>query len=204
MALLRFVLLVAALGALTLQAQTTFTDFDYTYTIAPNESYPDGGRNKLNDGVASVPSWGNDGWTGTAEQTAPFVGWHYQPFSIRFEFDSPVTVQTASFYFADSQGFAGVYFPYQLRLRNDSASVDVLGEIYTFMGDTLTAVPFTFDLGNVATDHLILDVQPWGEWTMMTEATFTASAIPEPSTYAVIAGVAMLGFAIWRRRRAMT
>jgi len=31
--------------------------------------------------------------------------------------------------------------------------------------------------------------------------TLNASAIPEPSTYAAIAGAAMLGFAVWRRRR---
>jgi hypothetical protein len=29
----------------------------------------------------------------------------------------------------------------------------------------------------------------------------TASAIPEPSTYAAIAGAAMLGLAVWQRRR---
>lgn len=32
--------------------------------------------------------------------------------------------------------------------------------------------------------------------------SFTASAVPEPSTYAAIAGGALLGFAAWRRRRA--
>lgn len=31
--------------------------------------------------------------------------------------------------------------------------------------------------------------------------TFTISAIPEPSTYAALAGTAMLGLAFWRRRR---
>jgi hypothetical protein len=31
--------------------------------------------------------------------------------------------------------------------------------------------------------------------------TLNASAIPEPSTYAAMAGSAMLGFAVWRRRR---
>lgn len=33
---------------------------------------------------------------------------------------------------------------------------------------------------------------------------FSVSAIPEPSTYAVIAGAAMLGLAVWRRRRGKT
>lgn len=34
-----------------------------------------------------------------------------------------------------------------------------------------------------------------------TGITLNASAIPEPSTYAAIAGAAMLGFAVWSRRR---
>lgn len=203
MASLRSALLVAVISALPLQAQTTFTDFSYSYSSAPNESYPDSG-NELNDGIASVPSWGNADWTGGPGSTEPFAGWLLQSFSIRFEFSSAIEVQTASFYFADSQGAAGVYFPFQLRLRNDSAWVDRTEHFFGFMDDTMMAVPFTFDVANVTTDHLILDVQPWGQWTMMTEATFTASAIPEPSTYAAIAGAAMLGFAIWRRRRAMT
>jgi autotransporter-associated beta strand protein/T5SS/PEP-CTERM-associated repeat protein len=34
--------------------------------------------------------------------------------------------------------------------------------------------------------------------------TAAASAVPEPSTYAAIAGAAMLGFALWRRRRGVS
>lgn len=34
--------------------------------------------------------------------------------------------------------------------------------------------------------------------------TLNATAIPEPSTYAAIAGAAMLGFAVWKRRRRST
>jgi hypothetical protein len=33
---------------------------------------------------------------------------------------------------------------------------------------------------------------------------FSVSAVPEPSTYAAIAGGLMLGFAVWRRRKART
>lgn len=36
------------------------------------------------------------------------------------------------------------------------------------------------------------------------ETSFTVSAVPEPSTYALLAGAAALGLAAWRRRRATT
>jgi hypothetical protein len=41
-----------------------------------------------------------------------------------------------------------------------------------------------------------------GGQTVFDNITLTASAIPEPSTYAAIAGAAMLGLALWRRKRA--
>lgn len=40
-----------------------------------------------------------------------------------------------------------------------------------------------------------ITIQSTGNW-------ITASAIPEPSTYAALAGLAALGLAVWRRRRA--
>lgn len=49
-------------------------------------------------------------------------------------------------------------------------------------------------------------VSPTEQWTFYAGSPLisiqaTASAIPEPSTYAAIAGAAMLGLAVWQRRR---
>ncbi len=49
-------------------------------------------------------------------------------------------------------------------------------------------------------------VSPTEQWTFFSGTPLisvqaTASAIPEPSTYAAIAGAAMLGLAVWQRRR---
>jgi hypothetical protein len=112
-------------------------------------------------------------------------------------------LQSATFYFSESSNpftSAGVTSPQTLTLRNASGtwSQQVTPSRTSFSG---MAVSFTFTLSDITTDNLILDVTNFGEWTMMTEADFTGSAIPEPSTYAAIAGISMLGFAMWRRRR---
>jgi hypothetical protein len=41
----------------------------------------------------------------------------------------------------------------------------------------------------------------WGNGGTFDNFTLTASAVPEPSTYAALAGAAALGLAAWRRRQ---
>ncbi|MSU31451.1 MAG: PEP-CTERM sorting domain-containing protein [Pedosphaera sp.] len=46
------------------------------------------------------------------------------------------------------------------------------------------------ELNDLGTDHgLAID-----------DLQFSASSVPEPSEYAAVAGVALVGFAVWRRR----
>lgn len=56
---------------------------------------------------------------------------------------------------------------------------------------------YLYDAGWTAAD-LSLDSAASGHVTSIE----TVSAVPEPSTYAAIAGAGVLGFAVWRRRRA--
>lgn len=200
MASLRFLFLFAVLGGLSLRAQSTLLDFTYTFSRAPSASFPDSGR-ELADGVASIPAWGH---TDFNDNTSPFVGWDgLQSVSIRFDFGTTVLIDSASFYFADSGGLADVVFPYSLELCTDSDFIALA--TYPDVTDSHMAKLSAFSLATVRTDHLVLNVEPLaGAWMMMTEASFTGSvapsAIPEPSTYAALAGAAILGLAIWRRR----
>jgi len=41
----------------------------------------------------------------------------------------------------------------------------------------------------------------FASWRMNSDIPFTASTIPEPSTYAMIAGLGILGFVVWKRRK---
>jgi hypothetical protein len=59
--------------------------------------------------------------------------------------------------------------------------------------------------GNWTGNELVLRLQDTGNrYMFMDEVSFsgtTTAAVPEPSTYAVLAGIAALGVAAWRRRR---
>ena len=67
------------------------------------------------------------------------------------------------------------------------------------IGGTTAYVGFTSGTGQAFADHTIVN------WTFA-ESYFAngvspgVSPIPEPSTWAAMAGAAMLGFAAWRRR----
>jgi hypothetical protein len=195
------------LGVLALRAQTTLSDFTYTFSVAPSSSYPDS-SSKLNDGVAGIPAWGAGGYSNTYNQF--YVGWANDsaasvPVTMTFNFSVPVTLQSVSFYFADSNGQAGVYYPLLLNLTPAAGATTLTSGVNPDPAGYGTAMPYTFNVGGVTTNQVVLDAYMAPQaWMMMTEASFTGSAIPEPSTYAAIAGAAGLAFAIWQRRRRKT
>lgn len=68
-----------------------------------------------------------------------------------------------------------------------------------------STVALTLPDFEVTTNRLYLEIPYTGTWTMITEASFTgASAIPEPSTYAALAGALALGVVVWRLRTTST
>ena len=204
---LRFFALVSALAAvsLSLHGQTTVPIASYSFNVSPGDPnhndgrYADGSFTKLKDGIATVPVWGG---SSSSVDVSPLVGWQ-NAVQVRFEFSAPVAIQTATFYFADSNGAAGVAFPRELTLLNSANNGPGSMSVSDPSGAGST-MPVTFNLNGLVTDHLILGIPAQdfvGGWTMMTEATFTTSAIPEPSTYAAIAGAMGLGVAVWRKRK---
>lgn len=187
---------LALASAATAHAQTIPIS-SYSYLAGPSGSYADNGS-ELTDGIAVVQAWPDT----SGLDVQPLVGWQNSEGRIRFNFDGVVTIRSATFHFADSNSSAGVYFPSAISLTNASATflqeftlADPAGS-----GTTVGATVGDFE---IITDHLILVMPniPGEQWHMISEASFSATAIPEPSTYAMLAGSLALGLAIARSRR---
>ncbi|ACB74403.1 PEP-CTERM sorting domain-containing protein [Opitutus terrae] len=67
-----------------------------------------------------------------------------------------------------------------------------------FTGHSISSLRFT--IGSLSFSSPIEDPN-WTDYEYhFTISAYEGSAIPEPSTYAALCGVAVLGFAVWRRR----
>ncbi|MCB1104267.1 MAG: PEP-CTERM sorting domain-containing protein [Opitutaceae bacterium] len=96
-----------------------------------------------------------------------------------------------------------------ITLRFDwDASNQILSSSYAIDGTTFTSLA-SYAVGGwstAPTDGFVMGI--WAQSSIAAEITsgqlyadnFAVSAVPEPSTYAAIAGALMLGFAAWKRR----
>jgi hypothetical protein len=79
----------------------------------------------------------------------------------------------------------------------DFLSTGTAGNTYTLVSSTVVG---TFAVQDFTYNNLAAGLS--GEFSFSgNDLMFSVSAIPEPSTYAAIFGVAALGFAAWRRRQ---
>lgn len=94
-------------------------------------------------------------------------------------------------------------------VHNDVGPNDVVTTHYPILETTqmLTGATFVLSAGTLTTNQAFSGTLPVDGYytTFITDGSFHllgsgTSAIPEPSTYAAIAGAAMLGLAVWRRR----
>jgi hypothetical protein len=88
----------------------------------------------------------------------------------------------------DLFGFAGLAGPYSLMVPSGYVSGAALSGSATYNNKTLA------DLGFTAGDSLHVS---WG--TSPNTDSFTATVVPEPHQYAMVAGLGLVGIGLWRR-----
>ncbi|MBW8782267.1 MAG: PEP-CTERM sorting domain-containing protein [Verrucomicrobia bacterium] len=94
---------------------------------------------------------------------------------------------------------AGDYIAfYSWDINNDSIFGDLTGSNPTLSWATASGT-YGYQVGNIYT----INVRVFDSGALFTTASTTiTTAIPEPSTYGIMAGVTTLGFCVYRRRRA--
>lgn len=180
----------------------TLTPVSYSYGNAPGDpndinNYYDTAFTKLTDGVDSVGAWGGAG----AVDITAFAGWFYTggAASITFNFGGNVSIDSVTLWAADSDDAAGVGLPVNVTLAGAGGFSQ--GFPITNPAGTGTTVPLVLSGFSYTGDSITLTIPANYQWLMLSEVTFTgASAVPEPSAYAALAGVAALGIVVWRRR----
>lgn len=201
LALLCLPFLAASVSAATL------TPVSYSYPVAgpgsEGGSYTDGSYTKLTDGVDYVAAWS---WAEVPVDSAPMVGWYQVNPVIAFDFGQTVTVNSLILWASHSDGAAGVYLPVTITLQGTDffQSFSITPPAGYGVGTTVPLQITGFNFTGQILD-ITITRSPLADWTMITEVSFTGSvsAVPEPSTYAAIAGALVLGLGVMRRRRIM-
>ncbi len=191
----RFIALLLAVVAPLGAAQLPFSG--YSYSVAPDPGYPDSGG-ELIDGTANGPAWPT--FPLVLSDVAYLSGWFGVNSTITFNFAAPVTINSVSAFFADSNGAAGVGLPSTVTL-GDGAGFSQLFNVTdpSFSGSTVESV---FDGFAITTNTLTLTFSPVYQWTMLSEVrAFNTTAIPEPATTTLALGAAALGLVAYGRRK---
>ncbi len=188
--------LALGLGASAPAFATQWFATGYSYSVSPNGAYPDSGG-ELTNGVTYSLAWGGAAPIGPAE-VVQLSGWQNTNTTITFSFAAPVNIGSVSVYFADSNGAAGVGMPDSVTLSDGgSFSQTFLVTDPAGGGSTVESV---FSGFSVSTTTLRVSFVRDYQWTMISEVQFF-SPVPEPASFAAVAGLAALGGALVRRRR---
>lgn len=185
-----------------------------SYTINIPGGYPDEGGTQLTDGLhnAIIPgdpvhgggSLGSDPWPAYPYGAYNWVGWDGGSPKIDFDFGSNVTIGSVTIDFALWTG-AAVYLPGKATINGQDFAISTDG----YTGYTnFNRVTLTFN-GNWTGSNLVLDLTQVPErnrWMFVDEVTFnttvTSSPVPDSGNMLALLGVALTGFAAFRRRHA--
>ena len=154
-----------------------------------------GGLGKLTDGVAATLPWNSDA---NSAGTGKYVGWYptvtLDP-TLTFHLAGSPVVTGISIQL-DNSGIGGVFAPSQILIDgiSDPFTAPTLGTVgfVNFTGLDLLGSTVTIQFDQAPSD-----------WIMVSEIQFSglASAVPEPSTWAMmILGFAGVGFMAYRRK----
>lgn len=217
-AILTSTAVLAALGQLATQAQMAIIGVDVSPTTGWSLC------KVANDGVTSVsaPPYPLNITSG--------IGWLINPapapggpdgfvlhgagiVTVTYHFNQPVTVDQLEVIehfngISKLEGFVG----------NDLSSLVSIGDIYSNAGDVNTPAGFVdntsyvFDFNNttpgtyfrfVSTENVLGAFAVYGAFPRTADgARLLGAVVPEPHEYAVLAGLGLVGFAVWRRRGA--
>ena len=224
--LLRAGLTLSAFAVGSVFAQTTYQVYTYSGTIGSTTSISDGAAGTINftagtpisgqiyvmNGVTNSTTWGWPGETG-----------QYNGSVVSFTFDSTLFSTSGTgpgqSYVSDNRRFtqsagSARQDNFLANVNTSFASTAVGGgvssldlNLSTNFGSNLSAISGTtlptsldvslFDASHIVTLSFANSTSLVA--TLNSVSVSTVSAIPEPSTYAAIAGSAMLGLAVWRR-----
>lgn len=178
----------------------SFNYWDGSYNGSGNPmqdfSWLSGGTGDLTDGVVATENWH---LVENLAGTGPYVGWRDLDPVINFHFAAPQRFQSITVHYDDADGFGNVATPDRL--------VVTLGDrSYTFpLVDAPGTPPNSATLwltGSPSAPVLTLQAFRRDTAVFISEVQFDALPVPEPHTWALMAG-GLLGLgAVARRRRA--
>lgn len=182
----------------------SFNYWDAGYTGSGNTTLDNaslaGGLGDLADGVVSTDNWIN---VENAAGTGPYVGWRSSFLadpSVQFHFAGTVSIDTISIHADDSAGLGGVSLPTAVSFEWQGGSL----QRTVSDPDPSSSSPSWLVFGNLGINGVSsvrVHLGYGNAWVFVDEISF-AGAVPEPGTWAQLAGGLMvLGGLAARKRR---
>lgn len=160
-----------------------------------------GGLGDLTDGVVTTQNWFA---VENSAGTGPYVGWNSTPtpaVDIKFNFAPNTSIGAIHIHADDSGGVGGVSLPKTVKFTWDTGSAS-FGVVDPDAGTAPSWLDYT-GLNITGASFVTVSLGYGNAWIFIDEVTFdgSAPAIPEPSTYALMAlGLAGIGLSARRRR----